>query len=213
MQDAAVAASVTAARSILIIEDDESFASILRAALQSRNYRVAILHNAADAAGALARNAPDLLVLDVFLNGISGVDVLRTIRRTHPRLPVLMMSGMGTVALAVESIKLGATDFLEKPFSIDSFVERVARCVDVPSSAAPSAADKSDAPRLSVLTGREHEVLAQIARGASSKEAGRVLGISPRTVDVHRARIKEKLNVRRAVDLVRLVYSGERLKV
>jgi DNA-binding CsgD family transcriptional regulator len=65
-----------------------------------------------------------------------------------------------------------------------------------------------DFPGFQSLTGREHEVLAQIALGASSKEAGRTLGISPRTVDVHRARIKEKLQVRRAVDLVRLVYAG-----
>jgi two-component system response regulator FixJ len=200
-----IVSETSAAARVVIVEDDRDLALVLQATLEPKGYSVTILTEAAGAVAAITSQRTDLLVLDIFIGGVSGIDLLKAVRKLRADLPVLVMSGMSTIAIAVESIKLGAADFLEKPFALDRFADLVDRFA----RPAPAAAIAVPTTGLTLLTGREHEVLAQIARGASSKEAGRVLGISPRTVDVHRARIKEKLNVRRAVDLVRLVYTAD----
>ena len=111
--------------------------------------------------------------------------------------------------MAVDAIRSGALDFFEKPFDADMLVRRVRTAI------ASREQGRSDAfrpaahfPGASLLTAREREVLERIAEGSSNKEIGRMLGISPRTVEVHRARIMEKLGARNAADLVRIVLSA-----
>jgi FixJ family two-component response regulator len=105
-------------------------------------------------------------------------------------------------------MKHGALDFLEKPFSSDTIVGRVRAAVKVWREARGGEIDGlANFPGRHLLTCREREVLSQVARGASNKEAGRRLGISPRTVEVHRARIMDKLGARNAADLIRIVLS------
>jgi two-component system response regulator FixJ len=119
------------------------------------------------------------------------------------------MSGPVRSSIVVDAIKSGAVDFLEKPFvpahlvtCIRNSVPRLRHHCEIPPAQPCGRAFR----KFDLLTGRESEVLEHIAHGASSKEAGRRLGISPRTVDVHRARIKKKLHAKRAVDLVRIVF-------
>jgi two-component system, LuxR family, response regulator FixJ len=199
--------SVRSTGNIVIVEDDQGLALTLKAALEPQGYDVTVLHDAIDVVSTVTSRHTDLLVLDMFLGAESGIDVLKAVRERRPYLPVIVMSGMGSIAMAVEAIKLGAAEFLEKPFPIERFVGMVERFSQSEAAVGARQLQNSVKEGLALLTGREHEVLVQIAQGASSKEAGRNLGISPRTVDVHRAHIKEKLKVRRAVDLVRLVYS------
>jgi FixJ family two-component response regulator len=115
--------------------------------------------------------------------------------------------------MAVEAIKHGAHDFIEKPFDADTVLTRIREALE---ARAAKADPRSDAillapfPGEEQLTPREREVLERIALGASNKEAGRQLGISPRTIEVHRARIMEKLGAKNTADLVRIVYSEMR---
>ena len=126
------------------------------------------------------------------------------------------MSGQSDIATAVAAIKAGALDFLEKPFSANTMVDKVRDAVaNYRQSMVGYADGLADFPGRRLLTGREREVLGQIARGASNKEAGRRLGISPRTIEVHRARIMAKLGARNTADLIRIVLSprGEPTKL
>ena len=126
--------------------------------------------------------------------------------------PIFIVTGDGAVSSAVEAVKSGAFDYLVKPLDARSIVARVRSAVMAFARRDGSAAGKIgltiDFPGQSRLTPREREVLTQIAEGASNKEVGRHLGISPRTVEVHRARIMEKIGARNAADLVRIVLSG-----
>jgi FixJ family two-component response regulator len=121
-----------------------------------------------------------------------------------------MISGRGDISVAVDAIKNGAHDFIEKPFKADAVCERVYEAITF----TERRANQSNGLPVrqfhghDLLTRREHEVLGQIANGASNKEVGRCLGISMRTVEVHRAHIMEKLSARNAADLVRIVLSN-----
>ena len=154
---------------------------------------------------------PGCVILDVQMPPPTGLDVLRRLRDEHYPAPVVMISGKSDISVAVEAMKCGAYDFVEKPLDISSLLLRVKEAAatqqagrsDVQPATAASLAEQ-------ILTPRERDVLHQITDGASNKEAGRHLGISPRTVEVHRARIMEKLGARNAADLVRIILTGEK---
>jgi FixJ family two-component response regulator len=118
-----------------------------------------------------------------------------------------MISAAGDIPMAVEAIKNGAFDFIEKPFDLDAVVARVRAAIDAWARRGSASFQRREFPGHHLLTPREREVLAEIAGGASNKEAGRRLGISPRTIEVHRARIMDKLRARNAADLVRIVLT------
>ena len=150
------------------------------------------------------------MLLDVNLPGQSGLDILKNLNGEHYPVPILMISGVGDIPMAVEGIKYGALDFIEKPFRASTVSAAVqaaiaawtARRGDNVVNGVPTefAGRKS-------LTKREAEVLAQLVIGASSKEAATQLGISPRTIEIHRAHIMDKLGAKNIADLVRIVMS------
>lgn len=148
------------------------------------------------------------MLLDVHMPGRSGIEILRSLQEKRFSAPVFVISGQGDIPMAVEAIKQGAHDFIEKPFDADTVVGRVREAIRAMRAMTRKGAPDLDFPGVGQLTPREREVLEQITGGASNKEAGRTLGISPRTVEVHRARIMEKLGARNAADLVRIVLRG-----
>jgi FixJ family two-component response regulator len=163
---------------------------------------------------AAARNRlPSCIILDVHMPGRSGLDILKELNAKNYPVPIFIISGQGDIPMAVEAIKNGALDFIEKPFDAETVVNRVRDAIDA-AARRQSGAGPVDTlqhfPGAELLTAREREVLNLIAGGASNKEAGRQLGISPRTIEVHRARIMEKLGAKNAADLVRIVLSDAR---
>jgi FixJ family two-component response regulator len=151
---------------------------------------------------------PTCVLLDIHMPGsVSGLDVLKELNPKRYGAPVFMVSGRGDIPVAVDAIKNGAVDFIEKPFTPDSIVSKVGKAIETwraRKEATPEEVITAfDGDQL--LTPREREVLVQIAAGASNKEAGRLLGISPRTIEVHRARIMAKLDAKNAADLMRKV--------
>jgi FixJ family two-component response regulator len=129
--------------------------------------------------------------------GLSGLEVLRRLAR--PKFPVIMISAHGDISVAVQAIKLGAADFVEKPFAPEAIEETIATL----SEAVP--ARSSEGNPLTTLTEREREIALALNEGQTNKEIARGFDISPRTVEVHRARIFEKLGVRNVAGLVRLL--------
>ena len=149
--------------------------------------------------------SPACVILDLHLPGELGFQVLRRLAAEKVASPILVISGAAGIAMAVEAMKHGALDFLEKPFSSDAIVDRVRAAVKVWRETRGS--ENGGLANFPGRHCREREVLSQVARGASNKEAGRRLGISPRTVEVHRARIMDKLGAKDTADLIRIVFS------
>lgn len=194
---------------IAVVDDDPPVRDSLATIFEIEGWRPRVYPDGDTFLIEAKRQRFDCVILDVHMPGRSGLEVLEALGGHSYATPIFIISGQGDIPMAVAAIKNGAHDFLEKPFDADEVILRVREAV--------SAARKRDAgggdklalhfAGIELLTPRERDVLAQIAHGASNKEAGRTLGISPRTIEVHRARIMEKLGARNTADLVRIVFS------
>jgi FixJ family two-component response regulator len=200
---------------IFVVDDDPAIRDVLTTVFVRDGFAVT---NFADGASLLASaraRTPVCIILDVHIPGRSGLDILKELNAQDYPAPIFIMSGQGDIPMAVDAIKNGALDFIEKPFRGSEIVARVREALEAQTRrrAEPnntSAPSSFHFPGHEPLTRREQDVLSRIVAGASSKEAGRDLGISPRTIEVHRARIMEKLGAKNAADLVRIVYAHGR---
>jgi FixJ family two-component response regulator len=196
---------------VFIVDDEPTVLGALATVLRLEGYAVAGFADGASFLAAARERTPACILLDVHMPGRSGLDILRELNAEHYPAPIFIISGQGDIPMAVEAIRNGALDFIEKPFDAKTVVGRMADAIAAweRRRAGPAGAGQIPTrfPGHEQLTTRERDVLMQIAGGASNKEAGRELGISPRTVEVHRARILEKLGARNAADLVRIVMS------
>jgi two-component system, LuxR family, response regulator FixJ len=197
---------------IFVVDDDAGVRDALSIVLTLEGYKVTGFCDGAAFLAAAQARTPTCILLDVQMPGRSGLDILRELNAQQYPAPIFIISGVGDIPMAVEAIRNGALDFIEKPFDGRTVVSRVRDAVAAWNHRASHANDFAafQFPGHEHLTAREHDVLQQVATGASNKEAGRTLGISPRTVEVHRARIMEKLGAKNAADLVRIVLGHKR---
>jgi two-component system, LuxR family, response regulator FixJ len=203
--------SLKQSNEIFVIDDDVSVRDALSMALRAEGYNVESFGKASSFLDVVRMRSPAAIVLDVMLPDQSGLEVLKALKAESYPAPILMMTGHGDIPMAVEAIKLGAYDFIEKPFPMDTLLDQLKAAMNAQERREQSVSSNDvDLGNIggSGLTPREREVLREIATGASSKEAGRILGISPRTVEVHRARIMDKLGARNAADLMRIIFSN-----
>lgn len=199
-----------AALDVVVIDDDPAVCDSLATIFQIEGFQVRTYAGGDEFLTVARKIRPDCILLDVHMPVRSGLDVLEMIGGSHYPAPVIMISGQSDIPMAVAAVKAGAHDFVEKPFEADAVIDRVREAVRAFRERSERANRTPSArrfPGAETLTAREMEVLEQIAQGASNKEAGRHLGISPRTVEVHRARIMEKLGARNTADLMRIVLS------
>lgn len=195
---------------VVVVDDDPSVRDALLLLLRIDGFEAAAFGDGETFLESLAGATPSCVILDLQLPGRSGLAVLKQLSDMRFAPPVFVISGQSDISMAVEAMKLGATDFLEKPFSAGAMIDRVRDAVRAYCGSVAGRIDGlGDFPGLLLLTRREREVLALLTNGASNKEAGRRLGISPRTVEVHRARIMDKLGARNAAELMRIVLSNE----
>ncbi|HEX3503423.1 MAG TPA: response regulator [Xanthobacteraceae bacterium] len=199
---------------IFVVDDDAAIRDLLAVLFTRRGFKVVGFADGASLLATIRTQSPACILLDVHIPGKSGLDILRDLgARNHPA-PVIMISGKGDIAIAVEAIKGGALDFIEKPFSGSDVVARVEEAIaaDTKRKAVGRHEEKLHFyfPGREPLTAREQDVLGRIVEGATNKEAGQQLGISYRTIEIHRARIMEKLGARNAADLMRIVLSENR---
>jgi FixJ family two-component response regulator len=199
---------------IFVVDDDPAIRDLLTLLLSRHGYDVVCFADGTSLAAAIRTKRPACIILDVHIPGKSGLDILKDLTtRQHPA-PVMIMSGKGDIAMAVDAIKKGAFDFIEKPFGGSEVVSRVQEALEADRrrSTEIDAGQRSRFyfPGREPLTEREQDVLTQLIAGATNKEVGRQLGISHRTIEIHRARIMEKLGAKNAADLIRIVLSENR---
>lgn len=199
---------------IFVVDDDPAVRETLSVVLSAAGYQVICFADGAALLAVARSRTPSCILLDVHIPGKSGLDILRELHGEDYPAPIFMISGQGDIAMAVSAIKNGALDFIEKPFRGGEIVTRLDEAIG---AYARRHADNSASRILSLhfpgrepLTRREREVLEQFVSGASNKEAGRRLGISPRTIEDHRANIMKKLAARNAADLIRIVMTATR---
>ena len=193
---------------IFVVDDDASVCAALAAVLGSAGFAVTGFPDGESFLTAARSRTPGCVLIDVHLPRNSGLDLLKTLDAQHYPAPIFVISGRGDIPMAVDAIRNGAFDFIEKPFDLAVIAARVRAAIDAWQNGGHELGIlASDFPGCERLTARERQVLERIAYGASSKEAGRALGISPRTVEVHRARIMEKLRAKNAADLMRVVLA------
>ncbi|HWF01246.1 MAG TPA: response regulator FixJ [Caulobacteraceae bacterium] len=153
----------------------------------------------------LTPDAAGCVLSDVRMPGMSGLDLLKRLRVSHPHLPVVVITGHGDVSLAVEAMKAGAANFIEKPFDDEALIGALNSALGQARAPDGAAAERAIiAQRLSQLSARERQVLSGVVRGLANKVIAADLGISPRTVEVYRANLMSKMNARNLSDLVRM---------
>jgi len=195
---------------VFIVDDDKSVSDALILLLRLEGFATQGFSDGLTFLEAVRLKPSACVILDLQLPGYSGLEVLRDLAEMHFSPPVIVISGHSDVPTAVAAMKRGALDFMEKPFAASVMADRVREAVRTyRRSADGPIAGLGDFSGRHLLTSREREVLGQVASGASNKEAGRRLGISPRTIEVHRARIMAKLGAKNAADLMRIVLSKE----
>ena len=151
---------------------------------------------------------PAVLLLDVRMPGMSGMTLLERLRGDFPSLPVIVITGHGDIEMAVRAMKLGAIDFMTKPFSAQVLLDRVQELVREARSTIAGEGAEQAAARLVTLTAREREVFDRIVGGQANKVIADDLGISVRTVESHRANVMQKLGAKTLVDLVLIAVHG-----
>ena len=200
---------------IFVVDDDPAIRDTLSMVLSAGGYQVICFADGAALLAVARTRTPSCILLDVHIPGKSGLDILKELHGEDYPAPIFMISGQGDISMAVSAIKSGALDFIEKPFRGSEIVARLDEAIE---AYARRQAENNSASRIATmhfpgrepLTRREREVLEQFTAGASNKEAGRHLGISPRTIEDHRANIMKKLGARNAADLVRIVMTTSR---
>jgi FixJ family two-component response regulator len=203
---------LSADNEIFIVDDDPAVRDALELVFAFAGFSVTTFAEGLAFLAAARARVPSCIILDVNMPGRSGLDLLKELNAEQYPAPLFIMSGQGDIPMAVAAIRNGAIDFIEKPFDGNLVVGRVRDALAMSAQRIVGGGTLPEFAGRDLLTPREREVLAQITAGASNKEAGRRLGISPRTVEVHRARIMEKLGARNAADLVRMVL-GQKLRV
>ena len=196
---------------IFVVDDDPAVRDTLSMVLSAGGYKVICFADGAALLSVARSRTPACILLDVHIPGKSGLDILKELHGEDYPAPIFMISGQGDIAMAVSAIKNGALDFIEKPFRGSEIVARLNEAIDAyarrKAGSSGSNVQSLHFPGREPLTRREREVLEQFTNGASNKEAGRHLGISPRTIEDHRANIMKKLGARNAADLVRIVMT------
>lgn len=190
---------------VLLVDDDPAVLDALGLYLESKGFNVARLDKAQDALDRIAAGGPaSCIVCDVRMDGLTGLDLQERLEEAGSKIPLILITGHGDIDMAVRAIKAGAHDFLEKPFQ----EQRLAASIHAALSAARARQTETDEVEhlralRDQLTDREREVMDLAAEGLTNREIGTRLGISFRTVEIHRAKAMEKMGASSLADLVR----------
>ena len=194
---------------VYVIDDDEAMRDSLNFLLDSSGFDVVLFENAQSFLDALPKLAFGCVVSDVRMPGIDGIELLKRMKAQHSPFPVIIMTGHGDVPLAVEAMKLGAIDFLEKPFEDDRLTTMIETAIRQAEPAARTEALTQDIlARIATLSPRERQVMEGLIAGLSNKLIARDYDISPRTIEVYRANVMTKMQASSLSELVRLAMRG-----
>ena len=194
-----------AARAVHIIDDDQALRESLAFLLRTHQLEVRSFDSAKTFLDALPDASLGCVITDIRMPGMSGIDLLRRLKELKVCFPVIVITGHGDVSLAVEAMKIGAADFFEKPFNDDQLVASVRAALQQRQDQTKRGAERTEIEhRISKLSAREKDVLAGLIEGRANKQIAFDLGISPRTVEIYRANLMNKMQADSLSDLVRM---------
>jgi two-component system response regulator FixJ len=195
---------------IYVIDDDDAVRQSLEFLLKTAGMAVRGFEHAGAFLEILPQIRHGVVVTDVRMPDIGGIDLLRSLKQTNPDLPVIVITGHGDISLAVEAMKIGAVDFLEKPFDDDLLVASVRAALDRDADVAKRKAELGNiSEKLAALSNRERQVLDGLVAGNANKTIAFDLGISPRTVEIYRANVMTKMAANSLSDLVRMAMLAD----
>ena len=198
---------------VYVIDDDAAMRDSLNFLLDAANFEVTLFESATNFLEMLPRLAFGCVVSDVRMPGIDGIELLKRMKSLDSPFPIVIITGHGDVALAVEAMKLGAVDFLEKPFEDDRLIGMIETAIRHREPAAKDEAVTRDiAGRVDSLSPRERQVMEGLVAGLSNKMIARDYNISPRTIEVYRANVMTKMQAGSLSELVRLALLAGALK-
>ena len=191
---------------VWVVDDDPAVREYLRLLIESVGLRVETCPTAQEFLDVYDASVAGCLVLDVRMPGLSGFDLQAELATRGMRLPIIMMTGHAEVPMAVRAMRAGAIDFVQKPVDGQMLLERIQQAIEADRRLRRVTAERAQVRvKLERLTPRQRAVLAGLVDGKPSKVIAAELGLSPKTVDVHRSRLMERLNARSLPDLFRLV--------
>ncbi|HWZ61459.1 MAG TPA: response regulator transcription factor [Steroidobacteraceae bacterium] len=195
---------------VFIVDDDEGVRNSLRFLLKSVGLATRALGSASEFLETYEPSQPGCLVLDVRMPGMSGLELQQQLNLRGAVIPVIFITGHGDIPMAVEAMQQGAFDFLQKPFRDQDLIDRIQRALERDARNRSTLHEHARIrERLESLTPREREVLALMTRGKPNKIMAAELGVSQRTVEIHRARVMEKSGAASLAQLVRMVMDLE----
>src|SRR5579863_644142 len=200
-------------RKVYVIDDDAAMRDSLNFLLEAADFDVTLFDNARKFLDVLPGLAIGCVVSDVRMPGIDGIELLKRMKALNSKFPIVIITGHGDVPLAVEAMKLGAVDFLEKPFDDDRLVGMIGAAIRGNEPALKDEAVTHDlAARIASLSPRERQVMDGLIAGLSNKLIARDYDISPRTIEVYRANVMTKMQASSLSELVRLAMRTGLLK-
>jgi FixJ family two-component response regulator len=190
---------------VFVIDDDKTVRTAIRNLLESEGMRVETFNSPQDFLKADRKNVPGCLVLDVRLQGISGLDFQKQLAAANIEIPIIFISGHGDIPMTVQAMKAGAVDFLTKPFRDQDFLDAIQKAVERDRGRRVQKTELSEARRrFDSLTPREREVMTLVVAGNLNKQIAAELGTSETTAKVHRGQVMKKMQVQSLPDLVRI---------
>jgi len=190
---------------IFVVDDDQAMRNSLKWLIESIGMRVKTYGSADEFLSEYFPGRAGCLLLDIRMPGMSGLDLQAHLAREDSRLPVIMITGHGDVAMAVKAMKSRAVDFIEKPFHDEDLLTSIRNALEFDEKQRRLRSQRAEiAVRLAELTPREHEVMIRVTEGRANKEIAAVLGVSTKTVEAHRARVMDKMRAHSLAELVRM---------
>jgi two-component system, LuxR family, response regulator FixJ len=193
---------------IFVVDDDEAVRDSLALLLEAAGLEVESFANAADVLTRCQITRPACVITDVRMPGMDGLELQQKLSELHVDVPVIVITGHGDVPLAVQVMKAGALDFIEKPFSDETILASIEAAVHTGRVKKTGAISDAISKRMARLTPRELEVFQQLILGHPNKVIAYHLNISARTVEIHRARVMEKMQARSLPELVRIAIQA-----
>lgn len=191
---------------VFVVDDDAGVLDALRILLRSVGLRAETYPSADDFLESFDQEAPGCLVLDVRMPGMSGMELQEKLAEIGSSTPIIFVTAHGDVPMAVEAVKRGAIDFIQKPFRDQELLDKIQHAIELDANSRAERESKEEiAARIATLTPREREVMDLVVAGKLNKLIARELGISQRTVEIHRARVMQKMQVSSVSQLVQLV--------
>jgi len=191
---------------VFVVDDDEAMRHSLQWLIESVGHRVRTFGSADAFLQSYYPGQAGCLLLDVRMPGMSGLELQSYLARQEIRLPVIIITGHGDIAMAVKAMQAGAVNFIEKPFNDEALLSSIRGALELDERRRAVQRQRSDiAARLAELTPREHEVMEMVTKGMSNRDIAAALGVSAKTVEAHRARVMDKMRAESLAELVRMV--------